>query len=221
MADKQKRNTEYQTLVAKAIEKFGLAADFQFCGLQKKLMKKLYELKKPTELFALCMEFDLTPKELTDVIAPLEAEDLVKGFSENAVELTDRGLKLITRTKEEKKAEKKFRQFIKCLDASELIEFFNLCDSFAYDQEFPDFVKLLTASKEKAQKKAEEKAKAEMAKAEEIAKAEIAKAEKEAKKAEKEAKKAEQEKCCEQPAAPVKRRRGRPRKNPIEQPVEQ
>lgn len=119
-----KANEKY----VRALRKFGLLPDFQFTKKERKIVKFLGK-EGMKDILEIADHFDWKPEKVRKYVDRLIEKGgvVVEGTS---VALTPAALEFFNNIKQEKKATKKFYQFMDTLNEKEMDEFMRLVDSF-------------------------------------------------------------------------------------------
>ena len=125
---KKNKTKEYLSKYFEVLYRFGISPNFKFEDKEKKIVKDI-DSEGPIEYFDFCDRYDLKPSEAKKTIRKLVEKGAVE-YNDSTISLTSASIKYLHSTKEQRKAEKKFRKFVDTLDENGLDEFMRLVDSF-------------------------------------------------------------------------------------------
>lgn len=125
---KKNKTKEYLSKYFEVLYRFGISPNFKFEDKEKKIVKDI-DSDGPIEYFDFCDRYDLKPSEAKKTIRKLVEKGAVE-YNDSTISLTSASIKYLHSTKEQRKAEKKFRKFVDTLDENGLDEFMRLVDSF-------------------------------------------------------------------------------------------
>ena len=120
--------------------RFNLAPDVKISKKDKKILQLIFSLDK-IDFYTLVDCLDMRPTRVDARLAKLEDLDLI-GYDDELDEvfITDLGAMYCSKTKAERKEDKKFRKFLASLNDEEMDDFIGLYEDLTAPEDFEEIV---------------------------------------------------------------------------------